>query len=149
MRTYSDIAELVSLYGDDLPAPSALDTELHCWSVKWQEKIHDAAAQNTHAILLATIDSDFFPNIEQLLKIACTLPVTSVKCEHSISRLRHLKTYLRSTMQEASLNGLAMMYVHRDISCDAAAVVDEFARRNPQRLQLTNPFSTADDEQMR
>lgn len=121
------ITDLVSLYGDDLPAPAALETELHCWRIKWQGKIHDAADLNTPAKALSSIDGDFFPNIEQLLKIVCTLPVTSVECERSISRLRHLKTYLRSTMQEEGLNGLAMLYIHRDIPCSAEAVVDEFA----------------------
>ena len=142
----ADISDLVSLYGDDLPAPAALDTELHCWRIKWQGKIHDAADLNTPAKALSSIDGDFFPNIEQLLKIACTLPVTSVECERSISRLRHLKTYLRSTMQEERLNGLAMLYIHRDIPCSAEAVVDEFARRHPRRIQLVNPF-TMEDEQ--
>lgn len=144
--TSADIPDLVNMYNDNLPAPSALDMELHCWSVKWRGRIEEAAAQNTPAKVLVTIDGNFFPNIEQLLKIACTLPVTSVECERSISRLRHHKTYLRSTMQEARLNGLAMMYIHRDIHCDATAVVDEFARRHPRRLQLINPFCTTDDQ---
>ena len=58
-------------------------------------------------------DRDFPPNIYQLLLIACTLPVTSVECERSISRLRYLKNYLRSTMTESQLNGLAHLYIHR------------------------------------
>ena len=43
-------------------------------------------------------------------------------------------------MLEDRLNGLALMYVHRDIPCSAEAVVDEFARLRPRRLELVNPF---------
>ena len=49
-------------------------------------------------------------------------------------------------MQEERLNGLAMLYVHRDIPCRAETVVDEFAQHHPRRTQLVNPF-TMEDEQ--
>ena len=49
-------------------------------------------------------------------------------------------------MHEERLNGLAMLYVHRDIPCSAEAVVDEFARHHPRHTQLENPF-TMEDEQ--
>lgn len=119
----ADITDLVSLFNDDLPAPADLDTERHFWTVKWQGKIQNAADLNTHAKALSTIDGDFFPNIQELLKIVCTLPVTSIECKYSISCLRHLKMYQRSTMQEDCLNGLAMLYVHKDIPCSPEAVV--------------------------
>ena len=45
----ADVADLVSLYGDDLPAPAVLDTELHRWSAKWPGRICDAAGQETSA----------------------------------------------------------------------------------------------------
>ena len=124
-----------SSYEDDLPNPSSIDTELHCWTVKWKGKLDE--------------DGDlgfgwywwwFFPNIKQIFFIASTLSVTSAECERSVSRLQYLKTYLRSTMLEEYLNGLALMYVHRDTPCSAEAVVDEFARLRPRRLKLANPF---------
>ena len=31
------IPNLLSLYCDELPAPTSLDTELHCWGVKWSD----------------------------------------------------------------------------------------------------------------
>ena len=47
---------------------------------------------------------------KQLITIACTLSVTNAKCEQSISHLLHLMTYLRGTMTEEHLKGLAMLY---------------------------------------
>ena len=95
---------------------------------------------NTPPKVLAITDGDFFPNIKQLFYIISTLAVTSAECERSLSRLRHLKTYLLSTLLEDRLNGLAMMYVHRDIPCPAEAEVDEFACCRPSGLELVNPF---------
>ena len=77
MPTSADIADLVGMYGDDLPAPGFLDTDLYLWSIKWRDRSQDAASLHTPNKTLAAVDSDFFPNIEQLLKIACTLAVTS------------------------------------------------------------------------
>lgn len=104
--TSVDIADLVTKYKDDLPAPESLDTELHCWSTMWRSKPEAAANLNTPAKVLRNIDHDFFPNLDAIFKIVCTLAVTSAECKRSVSRLQYLKTYLRSTMTEALLNGL-------------------------------------------
>lgn len=135
--TSADIEDLLSLYKDDLPTPSSLDCELHCWSVKWQGKAEEARSLDSPLKSLSVAEGDFFPNIKKLFSIACTL---SVECERSVSRLRYLKTYLRNTVTEERLNGLAMLYVHRDIPCSPDAVVDEFARLQPRKLELVNPF---------
>lgn len=134
--TKIDVADFVAMYSDDLPAPESLDTELHCWNTMWQQKSGEAAALNTPAKVVKSIDPDFFPNLDILFKIVCTLGVTSAECERSISRLRCLKTYLRSTMTEARLNGLALLYTHRDIMCCSNKVVENFAQRHPRRMHL-------------
>ena len=113
--TSSNIADLIRMYGDVLPAPASLDKELHCSSVKWQG-CEESASLCTPAKVLAVIDSDFLLNIKILSKIACTLAVTSAECKCSISHLRYLKTYLQSTMMEKCLNGLILLYMHQDIS---------------------------------
>ena len=48
-----------------------------------------------------------------------------------------------STMIDERLNGLAMLYVHREIERDLSKVVDEFAKRNPRKL--TYPLSEDND----
>ena len=44
--------------------------------------------------------SSLCPTIAMLLQLLATWPVTTCSCERSISALRRLKTYLRSTMQQ-------------------------------------------------
>ena len=56
----------------------------------------------------------------------------------NVNALCYLKTYLRSTMAEERLNGLAMLYVHRDIPYPPDAVVNEFAHLQPRKLEPVN-----------
>ena len=73
-----------------------------------------------------------FPNINILLRLICTLPVTSCECERNVSALRRLKTYLRTTMGQDRLSGLALMHVHY------ATEIDIFARQHPRRMLVEN-----------
>ena len=47
-----------------------------------------------------------FPNIHQIFRLVCTVPVTSSECERSISVLRRLKTYLRFSMGDRLVCGI-------------------------------------------
>ena len=53
-----------------------------------------------------------FPNVRKMLIRLMVLPVTSCEAERSFSTLRRVKTYLRSTMAQDRLTGLALMNVH-------------------------------------
>ena len=72
------------------------------------------------------------------MKILGVFPVTSAGCERSFSALRRLKDYTRANMTEDRLNGLALMYVHRDIIISPLAVVDNFARIHQRRMVMEN-----------
>ena len=56
--------------------------------------------------------SSLCPTIARLLQLLATWPVTTCSCERSISALRCLKTYLRSTMHQEWLSSLAILHVH-------------------------------------
>ena len=68
--------------------------------------------------------------------ILVTIPVTSCECERSISLLRLVKSALRTTMGEERLNGLCLLQYYHDIDIDPDAVVSEFARSQPRRMEL-------------
>ncbi|CAF0797609.1 unnamed protein product [Rotaria sordida] len=76
----------------------------------------------------------FYPNIKVLLQIFSTLPVTTASTERTFSVLKLLKTYLRSTMSQTRLNGLAMMYLYRNLTVNVDSVIDEFAKSNRRLL---------------
>ena len=61
--------------------------------------------------------------------LVLTLPLTSATAERSFSTLRRLKSYLRSTMGQSRLNGLAQMSINRDLPIDAEDVLNELAKK--------------------
>ena len=77
-----------------------------------------------------------FPNISVLLKIACTLPVTSCECEQSASALRRLYNYMRATMGKDRLSYLALLHVHYDTDIDIDDAINQFARLHPRKIDL-------------
>ena len=85
----------------------------------------------------------FFPNINVLLCILCTLPVTSAECERSFSTLKRLKTYLRSTMTTERQSGLAMMNINYG---RAIEIINIFATRHPCRLALKDVLTDKQSE---
>ena len=97
---------------DDLPERRYLQTELEMWEEQWKGYPSDVPA-DLHS-LLSLIDKVTFPNLFTAFQILATLPVTSCSCERSISVLRRLKTYLRSTMSQDRLNYLTLLHIHRE-----------------------------------
>jgi hypothetical protein len=64
--------------------------------------------------MLNNIHSDYYPIFTSFIKILVTLPISVATAERSFSSLRLLKTWLRATMTEERLTGLALMYIHKD-----------------------------------
>ncbi|CAM5082141.1 unnamed protein product [Eretmochelys imbricata] len=56
------------------------------------------------------------PNTAMALRILLTLPVSVAAGEHSFSKLKLLKNYLRSTMSQNCLSGLALISVESSIA---------------------------------
>lgn len=130
-----ELIEVLKPYFDDLPSPGSVDAEVHTWITKWKD-VAPIDLPDTGAKTLHQTDRLFFPNIHTLLQILCTFPVTSSECERSISGIRRLKTYLRTTMEEKRMNGLLLMHLHYTMPMDTDTIIDDFARRNPRRMEL-------------
>ena len=132
------VQELGELYECDLPSPDCLESELHSWQLKWQKQLqeHGEASLPSSPTLTISQVSSMYPNISTLLKLLCTLPVTSCSAERSFSELKRIKTPFRSAMTTTRLSGLTLLYVHRDIAIDIPAAIDEFARRHQRRMQM-------------
>ena len=85
---------------------------------------------------LKMCDKVFFPNIHVLLKIACTIPVSSNPCERSNSALRRLHHYTRTSKTEDRLTNLALLHIHREAAIDYEEAIDVFAKKHPRRMEL-------------
>ena len=129
--------QLTTSYGTDLPEPRSLETELQMWERKWRTWKGDNVPSSPRETL-PFADEQFFPNIRCALRLVSTIPVTSCENERSFSSLRRIKTWLRSTMTNERLNGLALMNIHYAMPIDVANVIDTFARNNTRRMQFVD-----------
>ena len=130
-RAYSSLQEAVTIYAHLLPGSvSDVEPEYLRWQLKWSR----VAAEERPATVLETLslhdDLATYPALHVLLRVFATLPVTTATGERSFSALKYVKSTLRSTMSEDRLNGLTMLFVHKDIKLNVNAVIDAFAKDN-------------------
>lgn len=74
---------------------------------------------------------ELYPNLWIALRIAVTLPVTVASAERSFSKLKMIKSYLRSSMSQERLSGLAIMSINHDVGKQISYddIIDDFASR--------------------
>ena len=127
-----DFSRFLQKYKDDLPEPEFLEMELRMWKLFCMNSKNPPPSSIEE--LLPLIDRHSFPNILTAFQIFGTIPVTICSCERSISTLRRLKTFMRSTMGEKRLTSLALLNVHRQVHLDIDKVIDRFALKHPRRM---------------
>ena len=76
-----------------------------------------------------------FSQIEALVRLLIVVPVSSAEAERGFSGLRRLKTWLRSTMTQSRLNGVAVCHAHKQKleKMNRKAIAKEFVSRNEER----------------
>ena len=69
------------------------------------------------------------------LRIACTLPVTVASTERSFSKLKLIKTYLRSSMGQDQLTGLAIISINHEVGKQVSYedIIDDFASKKARK----------------
>ncbi len=94
---------------------------------------------SAHEILQFITDADCYPNVSVAYRILLTLPVTVASAERSFSKLKILKNYLRSTMSQERLNGLATCAIEREIleNVDLNIVLNDFASKNAWKSRFS------------
>ena len=126
-----DLVNVFEMYGSILPGgQSATEAEFLLWKAKWTS-MSLSSNDNDNMIPSNAFDAyescpNFYPNIKLLLKILITLPVTTASAERTFSMLRRLKSWMRSTMGESRLTGLALMASATDVTISPDDVADKF-----------------------
>ena len=97
----SDFESLISFYLPQIDLTTAI-CELQIWKQKLKGMvINDHEMLPSNALdAIRHCDPIIFPNIFILLKILCTLPVSTTTPERSFRSLKRVKTYLRNSMKE-------------------------------------------------
>lgn len=116
---------------------AVLEGELSIWKAKWsREKEEGMKIPNCAIEVLKCCDEDIFPTVRTLLQILITLPVSVASAERSFSSLKLVKSWLRTRMVEERLNGLCLLYIHRDIEVNVENVIERYAKGGKRRLDL-------------
>lgn len=81
---------------------------------------------------------DCFPNASIAYRILLTIPVTVASAERSFSKLKLLKSYLRSTMTQERLNSLAMIALESGLleKINYEHIIEDFISKNTKRIML-------------
>jgi hypothetical protein len=79
---------------------------------------------------------NFLPAVTTLLRLFGTIPVSNATAERSFSALKRLKTYLRSTMGEERLTGLALLHVNKSTEVDPDDIIELYASKKDRRIRL-------------
>jgi len=79
-----------------------------------------------------------FPNATIAYRVLLTIPVTVASAERSFSKLKLLKTYLRSTMTQERLNDLAIIALEGELleKIDYEHIIEDFISKNTKRIML-------------
>lgn len=134
------ICEVIKLYKNILPneAEMYVHGEMCLWRAKWIREVKEGGAEIPLDLIdvLKACDGELYPNIRELLKVLITLPVSVASAERSFSSLKLVKSWLRTRMVEERLNGLCLLYIHRDIPVDVDKVLERFVKGGKRRMQL-------------
>ena len=71
-------------------------------------------------------------------RILLTIPITVASAERSFSKLKLLKSYMRSTMTQERLSGLATIALENEIleTINYKDMIEDFISRNTRRMML-------------
>ncbi|KAL8058496.1 hypothetical protein ABFX02_03G022400 [Erythranthe guttata] len=78
---------------------------------------------------------DMFPNVMVAYRKLLTILVTVASAERSFSKLKLLKSYLRSTMAQERLNALTILCIEKNMleSISYDSIIDDFASKSATR----------------
>lgn len=83
-----------------------------------------------------------FDQVETLVRLLMVVPISSAEAECRFSGLRRLKTWLRSTMTQKILSGIAMCHIHQERldRLDRQEIAQQYVQGNERRRDVFGSF---------
>jgi len=122
---------LLEIYQEDIGPRAEVVPEVQRWVNKWKKE--DVSTVPSSAIEARACHVDIYPNVYILLTILGTLPVSTATSERSFSTMRRLKTYLRSSIGNERMAGLALLSIYKDRQIDREKIMNDFLASSNRR----------------
>lgn len=112
-----------------------LDGEILFEELKVIREVLTVESKSSFMILSSLKTFNCFPNACTAYRIILTILATVASAERSFSKLKLLKSYLRSTMSQGRLNSLALISIENDFlkNLDYERIINDFAAKNARR----------------
>jgi hypothetical protein len=132
---WSDVLQTVRFYQSELACEAEVLNEYN----QWKDFCLRMNQEDRPSLPLLALDivPSRLANINILLRIFCTLPVSTCTAERAFSAMKLIKSYLRNTMTDERLTALALMYIHPEIDINVEKVIDRFLDK-PIMRKFTN-----------
>ncbi|KAL4142042.1 hypothetical protein QTP88_004574 [Uroleucon formosanum] len=139
-KSINQLIKLSDIYQIDIDQDDLI-LEYESFSSVYYHLNKDCEGISTNDVLKFMITNDMissYLNLSTLYKIFYTLPVSSATAERSFSRLKLIKTFLRSTLTEEKLSNLAILSIEKCTAekIDFDKVIETFAQMKKRRKLL-------------
>ena len=115
---------MYAVYTNDL---KKYDNEMFRWRTKWLYSTGERPA--TLADTLDCINPTLYRNVNIILTILLTMPVSTATPERSFNTMRRVKTYPQVTMKTERLSALTLMHAYKNMTIDGRPWPVSFAAR--------------------
>ncbi|XP_050523308.1 uncharacterized protein LOC126895471 [Daktulosphaira vitifoliae] len=88
--------------------------------------------------ILSNSVGDVYANVAIALRIMFTLPVSTATAERSFSKLKLIKNYLKTTLNQEKTTNLAIISIERDIvdEMDFDDIIDTFSDHKSRKINF-------------
>jgi hypothetical protein len=129
------ISDLMLAYGEDIDCNAFRDELLQFLRFTKQESVQTPS--DIYKILTQGLKATF-PNVETILRIYLTIPISNATGERTFSALKRVKSYLRNSMGQERLASLSILCIESDETkkCDFNVQIDAFAKLKCRKKPL-------------
>ena len=133
------VTKLVNIYKDDLDLCLCVELiQVATFSKMFKEE-ESGGIGREHFLCKLILDKSVkgaFPNVEIALRIYRVLVITNCSGERSFSKLKNIKSRLRTTMTQERLSCVIVMSIEHDIlrQIDIDELVRDFGSRNARKV---------------
>ena len=109
------VETLVQMYSDDVNTDLVPEVQFFHSYIKNNTTIEKISYQDMYHVIKKHRIAMAFPNVQMVLKLFLSLPMTNCSGERSFSKLKHIKNETGTTIGQERLSSLIILYIESDI----------------------------------